>query len=83
MTGQSRARHEAAAYKTGASSGRGAHDSLRGVGYPAATALADLIDNSIFAGASTVWLAFNFEGPKSSITVLDDGCGLRTNFGAQ
>jgi len=51
-------------------------ESLRGVGYSAATALADLIDNSISAGARNVWLSFNFDGPQSYITLLDDGRGM-------
>jgi len=51
-------------------------ESLRGVGYSAATALADLIDNSISAGARNVWLDFNFLGPDSVITVRDDGRGM-------
>ena len=51
-------------------------ESLRGIGYSAATALADLIDNSISAGARNVWLSFNFNGSDSCITVLDDGRGM-------
>ncbi|MFZ1964230.1 MAG: ATP-binding protein [Roseiarcus sp.] len=51
-------------------------ESLRGVGYSAATALADLIDNSISAGARNVWLDFKFLGPDSVITVSDDGRGM-------
>ena len=51
-------------------------ESLRGVGYSAATAIADLIDNSISAGAASVWLEFEYDGPKSRITLLDDGQGM-------
>ncbi len=51
-------------------------ESLRGVGYSAATAIADLIDNSVSAGASRVWLTFRYAGPKSTITLLDDGHGM-------
>jgi hypothetical protein len=51
-------------------------ESLRGVGYSPATALADLIDNSISAAARNVWLSFNFAGPDSVITLLDDGLGM-------
>ncbi len=51
-------------------------ESLRGVGYSAATAIADLIDNSISAGAQNVWLRFNFDGPASTISILDDGRGM-------
>jgi hypothetical protein len=51
-------------------------ESLRGVGYSTATALAGLIDNSISAGCRNVWLEFKFEGPRSTITILDDGSGM-------
>lgn len=51
-------------------------ESLRGLGYTAATALADIVDNSISAGASTVdiWLIWN--GAASRVYVLDDGRGM-------
>jgi hypothetical protein len=51
-------------------------ESLRGFGYSPATAIADLVDNSISAGANTVWLNFHFAGPESVITILDDGRGM-------
>jgi hypothetical protein len=51
-------------------------ESLRGMGYSMATALADLIDNSISAGCQNVWLEFRFNGPKSIVTILDDGSGM-------
>lgn len=49
---------------------------LRGFGYSAATALADLVDNSISAGAKSVWLNFHFAGQSSFITLLDNGRGM-------
>lgn len=54
-------------------------EALRGLGYNSATALADLIDNSIAAQASTVRLNFHWAGKKSTISVLDDGCGMDGN----
>ena len=51
-------------------------ESLRGVGYSTATALSDLIDNSISAGARNIWLTFRFDGPNSWISLLDDGVGM-------
>ena len=51
-------------------------ESLRGVGYSAATAIADLVDNSISAGAQNVWLHFSFDGPASTVSILDDGRGM-------
>lgn len=50
--------------------------SIRGVGYETRTAVADLIDNSITAGASTVWLEFRWNGRDSTVTLLDDGRGM-------
>jgi hypothetical protein len=51
-------------------------ESLRGLGYTPATALADLIDNSISAGASAVGIHFEWNGPESWIRVVDDGAGM-------
>ena len=51
-------------------------ESLRGLGYSTATALADIIDNSVSAGAENVdvWLAW--KDKASSVTILDDGRGM-------
>lgn len=51
-------------------------ESLRGVGYSAQTAIADIVDNCISAGARTVWIQFSFDGPASTVTILDDGSGM-------
>jgi len=51
-------------------------ETLRAVGYDTQTAVADLIDNSISAGASNVWLHFNWDGDNSTIDLLDDGSGM-------
>ena len=51
-------------------------ESLRAFGYSLKTAIADLIDNSITAKASNVWIDFNWDGRKSSITIRDDGDGM-------
>jgi len=51
-------------------------EALRGLGYSPATALADIIDNSIAAKAKHVDLWFSWEGDKSRITVQDDGTGM-------
>ena len=51
-------------------------ESLRAFGYSLRTAIADLIDNSISAGAKTVWLRFEWDGPDSWISVRDDGHGM-------
>src|SRR5439155_10043947 len=51
-------------------------ESMRAVGYSLEAAIADLIDNSISAGALNVWIDINWAGPASSVVCLDDGRGL-------
>lgn len=51
-------------------------ESLRAFGYTTATAIADLIDNSITARAKNVWVEFFWNGPDSWIRVDDDGVGM-------
>lgn len=51
-------------------------EALRGLGYSLASALADVIDNSIAASAKNVALTFVWAGGKSYISVLDDGHGM-------
>lgn len=51
-------------------------ESLRGFGYSTGAAIADLVDNSISAGARDVWIRFQFDGPLSTISILDNGAGM-------
>ena len=51
-------------------------ESLRGFGYSTGAAIADLVDNSISAGARNIRLDCRFDGPNSSISLLDDGDGM-------
>ncbi|WLD14675.1 ATP-binding protein [Planctellipticum variicoloris] len=51
-------------------------EALRGLGYSPATAIADIIDNSITAGADHVELCFDWKAAASTITVLDNGLGM-------
>lgn len=51
-------------------------EALRGLGYTTAAALADIIDNSISAGATEVWIDFAWNGTSSSVAVLDNGRGM-------
>jgi hypothetical protein len=51
-------------------------ESMRAHGYTLATAIADLIDNSIAAGSRNVWLRFEWEGDDSWIAITDDGHGM-------
>lgn len=50
--------------------------SLRGLGYSPEAALADLVDNSIAAGAGTVEIDLQWNDNTPQVAVLDDGCGL-------
>lgn len=51
-------------------------EALRGLGYSTETALADVIDNSIAAGATTVDLSFIWKEQDSYVLVVDNGCGM-------
>jgi hypothetical protein len=51
-------------------------EALRGLGYSLPTAIADLIDNSVSAGARNVWLDFHWGGGDSHIRIADDGRGM-------
>jgi hypothetical protein len=51
-------------------------ESLRAFGYTPQAAIADLIDNSITAGARNVWVHFAWNGDSSYVTVRDDGKGM-------
>lgn len=50
--------------------------SLRGVGYSLETAIADLIDNSIAAGAKTVDVQLDWKNGEPVVSILDDGNGM-------
>jgi len=51
-------------------------ETFRAIGYSVETALADIIDNSISANCSNVWIDFGWKGADSWISVLDDGRGM-------
>ncbi|MFT6923338.1 MAG: hypothetical protein ACJA1C_002351 [Crocinitomicaceae bacterium] len=51
-------------------------ESLRDLGYTPETAIADIIDNAIFAEAQNVWIYFNWNEANSRITIRDDGLGM-------
>jgi Histidine kinase-, DNA gyrase B-, and HSP90-like ATPase len=50
--------------------------SLRGVGYSLETAIADLVDNSIAAGARSIEIGLDWNDGDPAVTILDDGCGM-------
>lgn len=49
-------------------------DSMRHIGYSLDTALADIIDNSVAASCSNVWVMF--DAADETIAILDDGDGM-------
>jgi Histidine kinase-, DNA gyrase B-, and HSP90-like ATPase len=51
-------------------------EALRGLGYNTQTALADIIDNSIAAGATEVRIELIWAELESRILCLDNGCGM-------
>ncbi len=51
-------------------------ESLRGLGYSTATALADIIDNSITAQSSNIEIIFLWKGKDSTISIIDNGTGM-------
>lgn len=51
-------------------------ESLRAFGYSLPAAVADLVDNSVSAAASTVDVEIHWAGEDSWIGVLDDGTGM-------
>src|SRR5271155_1405483 len=51
-------------------------NSICASGYDLESAVADIIDNSISAGASTVRITVNEHGASSWIAVADDGSGM-------
>lgn len=48
----------------------------RSIGYSLETAMADIIDNSISAGAENIWINCVWDGDKTTISIKDDGCGM-------
>ena len=52
--------------------------SLRDMGYDFSAAVADIVDNSIEAGASRVKITAGFYGDNSFVLIADNGCGMNT-----
>lgn len=51
-------------------------EGLRAGGYSLATAIADIVDNSITATCHNVWLRLEWNGDGSWISITDDGYGM-------
>lgn len=54
-------------------------ESLRDIGYDFPAAVANIVDNSVMAGATRVEILIEFDGLDSSVTVADNGCGMTAN----
>jgi hypothetical protein len=54
-------------------------ESLRDIGYDFPAAVADIVDNSIMAGAGRVDIVIEFDGEGSFVSVADDGQGMTAN----
>ena len=53
--------------------------SLRDIGYSFESAVADIVDNSIAAGATLVEISITFDGKESSVVIKDDGDGMNVD----
>ena len=51
-------------------------ETFRAIGYNIETAVADIIDNSISAGAKNVWINFDWKGAETWLSIKDDGSGM-------
>ena len=51
-------------------------ETFRAIGYNLEAAIADIIDNSISANAKNIYVDSNWQGDKTTITILDDGDGM-------
>ena len=50
--------------------------SMRAMGYSFESAVADIIDNSVSAGAHKVELRFPIDPLETFVVICDDGCGM-------
>ncbi|MGY1722737.1 ATP-binding protein [Blastococcus sp. SYSU DS0533] len=54
-------------------------ESLRDIGYDFPSAVADLVDNSVMAGAERIEVVIRFDGADSTVFICDDGSGMSPN----
>lgn len=54
-------------------------ETFRAIGYKLETAIADIVDNSISAGAKNIYIERIWNGGQSLITILDDGKGMNSS----
>lgn len=51
-------------------------ETFRAIGYSLESAVSDIIDNSISAGAGNIWFDYEWNGPGTTISITDDGVGM-------
>lgn len=51
-------------------------ETFRAIGYSIQAAVADIIDNSVSAGAKNIWLDFEWKGADTWLSIKDDGVGM-------
>jgi hypothetical protein len=51
-------------------------ETFRAIGYSLEAAIADIVDNSISAYAKNVWIDYDWKGPATIISIVDDGKGM-------
>lgn len=51
-------------------------ETFRAIGYSIEAAVADIIDNSISAGAKNIWVNLDWRGSETWLSVKDDGTGM-------
>ncbi len=54
-------------------------ETFRAIGYSIEAAVADIIDNSISAGAKNIWINFEWQGSETWLAVKDDGSGMNND----
>ena len=52
-------------------------ESIRSLGYDLGIAVSDIIDNSISAGADTIWIYYEWKKADSYISIIDNGKGMQ------
>jgi hypothetical protein len=51
-------------------------ETFRAIGYSMEAAVADILDNSISAGAKNIWVDFEWKGSETWLSIRDDGAGM-------
>jgi hypothetical protein len=51
-------------------------ETFRSIGYTVESAIADIVDNSISAGAKNIWIDYLWQGRDTVLVITDDGKGM-------